>query len=128
MAHMSEMAKHEERSAYLFVLPWIIGFLVFSAGPLAASFIISFTEWPILAAPKWIGLKNYTTMFSDPLFWQSLKVTVYYTAIGVPMGLIAGFFVALLMNQKVRWIAVWRSVYYMPAVVGGVVGHQMNKR
>jgi len=122
---MSEMAKHEERSAYLFLLPWIIGFLVFSAGPLAASFLISFTEWPILAAPKWTGLKNYTTMLSDPLFWQSLKVTVYYTAIGVPMGLIAGFFVVLLTNQKVRWIALWRSVYYMPAVVGGVVVARM---
>ena len=125
MAHMSKMARHEERTAYLFLLPWIIGFVVFSAGPLGASFLIVFTEWPILAAPTWIGIQNYLTMVKDPLFWQSLKVTTVYTVIGVPMGLVAGFAVALLMNQQIRVIALWRAIYYMPAVVGGVVVARM---
>lgn len=125
MAGLTKMARHEERTAYLFLLPWIIGFILFSAGPLIASFVISFTEWPILSAPKWIGLENFFTMVDDPLFWQSLKITAIYTAIGVPMGLIAGFFVALMLNQKIRAVSWWRAIYYMPAVVAGVVVARM---
>lgn len=120
MARMSKLARREEATAYLCLLPWIIGFVVFSAGPLIASLAMSFTEWPILAPPRFNGLTNYRNLLDDRLFWQALKVTVLFSGVGVPLGLVAGFSVALVMNQNIRAIGLWRTIYYLPAVIGGV--------
>lgn len=105
---------------YLFVAPWIIGFLLFTAGPMLASIWISFTRWDLLSPPQYIGLDNWSQLPHDPLFWQSLKVTSLYTLINVPVLLVAGFGLALLMNANLRGIAFFRTLYYLPSLVSGV--------
>src|SRR5436305_10931190 len=86
---------------YLFIFPWLIGFIVFTAGALVGSFAISLTQWNLVGVPKFIGMKNYLDMIQDPLFWQSLKVTTLYL-LNVPLNLALGLLLALLLNQKVR--------------------------
>lgn len=105
---------------YLFISPWIIGFLVFTAGPMLASIAISFMRWELLQPPQFVGLNNWTAMFRDELFWQSLKVTSIYTVFNVPVALTFAFLLALLMNVRVRGIAFFRTLYYLPSLVSGV--------
>jgi multiple sugar transport system permease protein len=98
-----------------------LGFLIFTLGPMLASVYYSFTEYPILASPRWIGIGNYRTMLTDDeFFYQSLKVTVVYSLISVPLNLIVGFMIAILLNQDIRWVTVWRTVYYLPSIIAGV--------
>jgi multiple sugar transport system permease protein len=104
---------------YLFVLPWIVGFAVFTAGSLAGSFAISLTEWNLVGTPKFVGLGNYEKMVNDRLFWQSLKVTLLYL-LNVPLNLALGLLLALLLNQKVKGLSVFRTVFYLPSVTAGV--------
>jgi len=114
------LARREELEGYLFLLPWILGFLIFSLGPLLASVYLGFTQYRGYGVPKWIGAGNFQRMLLvDKLFWQSLKVTLLYAAGYLPLGLVFGFSIALLMNQKVRGILVFRTIYYLPAVVSG---------
>ena len=104
----------------LFVSPWLLGFVLFTLGPMIASFVIAMMRWNMVAAPVFVGLENYQLAFSDPLFWKSLKVTLIYSFASVPMGLVLGLFVAVLMNQKIPAMNVFRTIYYLPAVVSGV--------
>jgi multiple sugar transport system permease protein len=104
---------------YLFVAPWIIGFLAFTVGPLLGSMGISFTRYEITGTFEFIGLDNYTRMVVDRYFWQSLKVTVQFL-FSVPMRLVFGFLLALLLNQKLRGISLFRTLYYLPSVTAGV--------
>ncbi|MBI5302855.1 MAG: sugar ABC transporter permease [Chloroflexi bacterium] len=104
-------------SGYLFISPWIVGFLVFTLGPFIASLYISFTEWDFVKAPEFIGADNYVKLVNDPLFWQSLKVTTVYALGRVPLGIAVGLAAALLLNQKVRFVGLWRVIYYMPVVL-----------
>ena len=106
---------------YLFISPWLVGFIVFTAGPIIASLILSFTradpvDWP----PQWIGLDNYTRMLNDPLFWKSLGVTTYYTLLSVPLSVIFAVILALLLNQQIPFLSFWRTAYYLPSVTAGV--------
>ncbi len=111
----------EEIIAYLLISPWIIGFLIFTFGALVFSLIISFYNTDLLSPAKFVGLGNYQEMlFDDELFWQSLKVTTLYTIGIVPVQVGLGLLVALLLNQKVRGIGFWRTVFYLPSVVSGV--------
>jgi len=105
---------------FFFIMPWLVGFLLFTAGPMIASVIISFTRWELLQAPDWVGAMNWTNMVVDPLFWQSLKVTLYFTLLSVPTGLVISFLLALLMNADVKGIALFRTIYYLPSIVSGV--------
>jgi multiple sugar transport system permease protein len=103
------------------ISPWLAGFLLFVLGPMVASLFISFTKWDLLSPLKFVGLQNYEKMFTrDPLFWQSLKVTAIYTCVYVPMELAGGLVLALLMNQKLRFVGVFRTIYYLPSVLPGV--------
>jgi multiple sugar transport system permease protein len=114
------LAQREELEGYVFLLPWILGFLLFSLGPLLASMYLGMTVYRGYGTPKWVGLDNFQRMFTaDKLFWQSLKVTVTYAASFLPIGLIMGFSIALMMNQKVRGILLFRTIYYLPSVVSG---------
>ena len=118
---MSRMARREALWFYGLVGLWILGFVLFTGGPIVASAVLSFTRYDIVTPPEWIGVQNYTRLFTgDPLFWQSLKVTVIYSVLAIPLGLAASMALALLMNQKVRGIAIWRTLYYLPAVISGV--------
>lgn len=115
----------EAINAYIMLAPWIIGFIAFTAGPMIASIVISFMDWPLLQAPKWIGFENYKFMFKDELFWISLYNTIYYTVIGVPLRVIAALCVALAMNLKLRGISVYRTIYYIPSITPAVASSIM---
>jgi multiple sugar transport system permease protein len=105
----------------LFVLPWVIGFVVFQLFPFLASLVLSFTEWNFSQAPKVVGLENYRRLLlDDPLLRRSVWNTLYYTAIHVPGGLLIAFCLALLLNQRVRGIAVFRTLFYLPSITTGV--------
>ncbi len=113
----SSIAFRESVSGYLFISPWIIGFLFFTLGPMIASLGLSLTRWDLIGSPEFIGFGNYVELARDPLFWQSLKVTTLYSLGRVPLGIIFGLAVAVLLNQKVRWVGFWRVVYYLPVVL-----------
>jgi multiple sugar transport system permease protein len=106
---------------YLFILPWIIGFLVFTLGPLAFSLVMSFFDWPITSAPTFIGMYNYKNMFAhDPQFYKSLGITFKFAAIFVPLNLVIALILALLITQPVKGMKLFRTIFYLPAVVSGV--------
>lgn len=114
--------RKEAIAGYLFILPWIIGFLVFTLGPIVASFYFSLTHYEVVRAPVWAGLANYERLVQDDLFWQSMKVTSIYVAVSVPVGLVLSFLVALLMNQNVKGVGFWRTIFYLPNLVPLVAG------
>jgi multiple sugar transport system permease protein len=106
---------------YLFISPWLVGFVLFTAGPALASLVLSLHKWSLIRPPRFVGAANYTTMFTDdPLFWQSLRVTLIYVAVAVPLQIVFALFLALLLNQKVRLVPMFRTMFYLPSVVSGV--------
>lgn len=114
---ISPLMRREALAGYLFILPWIAGFLVFVLGPIVASFYFSLTDYQIVQSPTFIGLDNYDRLIHDDLFWQALKVTSVYVGIGTPLSLILSFATALLMNQRLRLLGFWRTAYYLPNLV-----------
>lgn len=109
--------------AYAFIAPWVIGFLIFTGGPIIASMVLSFFKWKIISAPQYIGFDNFVKLFTnDEWFRISLGVTAKYIAIYVPIAQALALLLALLLNQKVRGVGFWRTVFYLPAVVSGVAG------
>ena len=118
---ISPLLLREYIAFYLFASPWLLGLLVFTLGPMIASLMLSFADYPVIVAPKWIGLKNYVDLFTDDkLVWQSLKVTLLYSLGAIPMTLCFSFFVATLLNQQIKGVKIFRTIYYMPAVISGV--------
>jgi multiple sugar transport system permease protein len=121
---VAESAAGQRRNnitGYLFALPWFIGFFGFTLYPMISSLYYSFTSFNTMQAPKWIGLRNYTVMFTrDPLFWKSVGNTFYYAALSVPAGIIASLTMAVLLNQKARGIRVFRTLFYLPTVISSV--------
>ncbi|MDL2300918.1 sugar ABC transporter permease [Lachnospiraceae bacterium OttesenSCG-928-D06] len=109
-----------EKSFYLFVSPWIIGFLLFTLGPMLFSMYISFHDWELVREPVFIGLDNYRKMISDPLVAKSLSVTFRYTFMAVPLQVVLAFLIASLMNRKLKGIYVFRTIFYLPTLVQGV--------
>jgi multiple sugar transport system permease protein len=107
-------------TGYLFILPWIVGFLVFYLGPILASFFISFTRWDIVNPPHWVGLANYQRMFFDPEFVVAIKVTLKYAVVFLPLQVIFGVGLAVLLNAPRKGIGIYRTFYYLPYVVPGV--------
>jgi multiple sugar transport system permease protein len=106
---------------YLCISPWLIGFVLFYLGPIIASFYFSLTEWDLLTSPQFVGMDNYVRLFTrDALALKSFKVTLVYTLVYVPLDMIFGLSLALLLNQKLRGIGVFRTVYYLPSVLSGV--------
>ncbi|BFH15035.1 sugar ABC transporter permease [Paenibacillus melissococcoides] len=106
---------------YLFIMPWIIGFLAFTLGPLVFSLVISFYEWPIVGEKTFVGIANYVEMFrGDPLFWTSLGVTLKFAALFVPLNIGVALLLAILLNQRVRGSGFFRSAFYLPSVISGV--------
>lgn len=117
----SRLAVREAIEGYIGISPWLIGFLVFTAGPFIASIYLSFTNWRITTEPSWIGINNYVRLFTkDPDFYQSLKVTFTYVALALPLHLIAGLGLSLLLNKKVPGMNIFRTVFYLPVVLSGV--------
>lgn len=108
----------EAATGYALILPWLIGLIVWTIGPFIASFYLSFTEYKILTPPTWIGIDNYVEMFTDDRrFWRVLRFTLGYSLINVPLGLVGALLTATLLNQDVRGMGIWRTLYYLPAVL-----------
>lgn len=105
---------------YIFIMPFILGFLLWFLIPALTAVWLTFHEWNLISPPRFIGFKNLTDIPQDDLFWQSLRVTVNFTLISVPIGLVFGFLLALLMNTKVRGIELFRTIYYLPSIVPAV--------
>jgi len=103
----------------LFVLPWFIGFVIFSFGPFLASLVISFTNWNMVDSPKFVGLDNYTRLFADENYIKSLVNTLYYTVLHVPGQIILAFGVACLLNRQVYGLPLFRTCFYLPAITSG---------
>ena len=101
--------------------PWLVGFALLTAGPLIASLYLSFTKFDLLQPPEWDGLANYTKMFNDSRFWQSLSVTMIYVVVTVPVQLAFALAVAVLLNREIRGIGWYRSIFYLPSLLGGSV-------
>jgi multiple sugar transport system permease protein len=107
---------------YTFLLPWLIGFLVFSVGPILASLYLSFTKYDLLTPPSWSGLRNYIVMFTmDPRFIQALKVTFLYVSVSVPLQLALALAIAMVLNRGIRGLTLYRAFYYLPSLLGGSV-------
>ena len=114
------MARKEEIAFYLFISPWIIGFLLFDAGAILASFAISFTNWSALSTPSFTGVENYTKLINDSLFYKAMGNSLYYGLGSVGLGTIVSFLLALLLNQDVKGMALFRTIFYLPSVVSGI--------
>ena len=114
----SNLKRRRIVSFYLFLLPWMIGFVVFTAGPMLVSAGLAFTRYDILSPPQWVGLENFERMFfDDPLFWVSLRVTAVYTFVVVPLNTTIAYCLALLLNRNVFALSFWRTAYYVPYIV-----------
>lgn len=111
----------EEIKGFLFISPWIIGFLMFRLWPVMQSFVYSFTSFNIFNPPQFIGLDNFTRMVNDPLFWKSLSVTFTYVLISVPLKLMFALFIAIILSNKLRNINLYRTIYYLPSILGSSI-------
>ena len=105
---------------YVFILPWLVGLIIFKLGPLFFSFVISWYQWNIVSSAKFVGLSNYRNIISDKLFWKSTLNTLYFW-LNVPIGLILALLIAMLLNKQIKGISVFRAIIYLPAVTAGVV-------
>jgi len=114
-------AGRDNKVGYLFLLPWLIGLIVITIGPMIASLYLSFTNYSLIQAPKWIGLDNYTRMFTDDRLLNSLKVTFIYVFVSTPLQLALALAIALLLNEGMRGLPFYRSVFYLPSMLGGSV-------
>ena len=107
---------------YLFIGPWLLGFLGLTLIPMVATLLLSFTRYDILSPPRWIGLENFRMMFfDDPRYWRSVKATLYFALTSVPLRLAFALAVAMLLKASRRFIEVYRAVFYAPSIVGGSV-------
>lgn len=115
------LERREAAQGYVFILPWIIGFIAFTGGPLLFSLYASFTNYDFTSKMDFVGLDNYKQMFTeDPLFWVSLKNTLFYVVLMVPLTTMASVFLASLLNQKIPGMRIFRTIYYLPSVLSGV--------
>ena len=109
-------------AGYVFILPFIIGLIVFTAIPFFTSLYLAFTNYNILSAPKWVGLDNFKKMFlEDDLFWTSFKVTFKFALIQVPIKLTVALLVALVLSRSTRLTSFYRAAFYIPSLMGGSV-------
>jgi multiple sugar transport system permease protein len=117
LSRISRFFRSDHLKGYLFISPWLIGFFAFSVYPIAAALYYSFTEYNVLMPPEWIGTQNYKAIWTDGLFHSTLYNTVYYVALSVPLKLLVALLLAALLNQKVRGISVFRTLFYLPTIV-----------
>jgi multiple sugar transport system permease protein len=111
----------KELQGLLFISPWLIGFVLFAAGPILLSLFMSFTRWSLLSPPQWIGLENYSEIFfQDPLVYTSLWNTAYFVLFSVPLGMMLSLLLALLLNQKLHGMGLFRTIFFLPSVTNMV--------
>jgi multiple sugar transport system permease protein len=115
------MEAKENWVAYLFLLPWFVGLIALTLGPMLGSLYLSFTRYDLLSAPQWIGFQNYSAMFGDIRLLDSIKVTAIYVIFSVPLKLAFALLVAMLLNRGLRGLGIYRAIYYVPSLLGGSV-------
>ncbi|MEC1262469.1 sugar ABC transporter permease [Bacillus swezeyi] len=114
--------RNDNLAGYAFISPFIIGFLCFTVIPMGASLLLSFTNYDLFTTPQWIGLDNYKTMLTDDeKYWGSLKVTFYYVLAGVPLRLAFALFIAVILNRAEKGVGIYRTLFYLPSIIGGSV-------
>jgi multiple sugar transport system permease protein len=114
-------SQQEALWGYFFILPWLLGFVFFTGGPIVASALLSFCKWDLITNIEWVGFSNYIHLFTrDQRFWISLYNTFYYTFFSVPLQLVAGLAIAMLMHQNIKFIKIFRTIFYFPSVTAGV--------
>ena len=114
-------AGRDNKAGYLFLLPWLIGLVLIVAGPMLASLYLSFTNYSLIQAPEWTGLENYLRMLDDPRLHKSISVTFIYVIVGVPAQLIVALAIAMLLNEGMKGLALYRSIFYLPSMLGASV-------
>ncbi len=116
-------ARMRDRVApYLFLAPWLIGFVAITLGPMIYSFYLSFTDYSLLAEPNWVGIDNYVRMFTaDPKYLESVRVTLVYVLVSVPLQLAFALLLAIILNRGLRGLPLYRSIYYLPSLIGASV-------
>ena len=116
----SRILRRESIEGYLCIAPWLVGLAFLTLGPVLFSFAMSLTKWDMIDPPRWVGADNYARIFADDFrFRQSLKVTAIYAAFAVPLGLVCSLALAMLLNLSVRGMRVFRSIFYIPAILPG---------
>ncbi len=115
-----QTSRREAISFYLSISPWLIGFVLFTAGPMIISLLTSFTSWDLITEPAWVGTAQYEKMLHDSRFWQALRVTSIYTFAYVPLDLAGGLLLAMLVRPKIAAMRFYRTVFYLPTVFSGV--------
>jgi multiple sugar transport system permease protein len=111
------MNHKDSRIALLFALPWLLGFTTFLAYPVLASFLYSFTDFSVLRPPRFVGFENYVEMAHDDVFWTTIRNTLIYVLSAVPLGSVTALLLALLLNTKVKGMAFYRTLFYVPSLV-----------
>lgn len=111
----------DNKVAYLFLLPWLLGLAFITIGPMIASLYLSLTDYNLLQAPNFIGIENYLEMAEDRRLWNSLRVTFVYVLVGVPIQLVVALGIALMLDRGLRGLAIYRSIFYLPSLLGGSV-------
>jgi multiple sugar transport system permease protein len=120
---MGPIRRREAIAGFLFVSPWVVSLVIFAAYPVIAAIYFSFTDYNILEPPQWVGLKNYVEIFTtDQTFWISVNNTAYYALISVPLRLGLALLLALILNLRAKGIGMYRTLFYLPALVPPVVG------
>ncbi len=112
----SGLRREETIAGYLFLLPNLIGFLIFSLIPIVATFGLTLTNWDLIGERTFVGLENYQKLVADELFWKTARNTVTYTLGAVPIGVFIAFWLALLLNRKMRGVVFFRTVFFLPYV------------
>ncbi|NUR94311.1 MAG: sugar ABC transporter permease, partial [Kribbellaceae bacterium] len=113
--------KKDNLAGYLFLAPWLLGLFLITIGPMLASLYLSFTDYNLIQAPKWIGLENFTRMLSDQRLHNSLRVTFTYVFVSVPLQLMIALLLAVVLDRGVRGMAFYRSIFYLPSLLGSSV-------
>ncbi len=122
------MRKKEALWFYLLILPWVIGFVTLTLGPMIYSFILSLTDWDLFTAPKFNDFQNYISLFTtDKIFWKAVYNTLYYALISVPLGMTFSLFIAYFLNRPIKGSAIYRTLYYIPATVPAVASALLFK-
>jgi multiple sugar transport system permease protein len=117
----SSLEKKENMAGYLFLLPWFVGMIVFMAGPVLSSLYLSFTNYNLIGIPQWLGLQNYSEMLHDPQWLDAVKVTLLYVFFSVPLKIVFALIIAMLLKQGLRGLGIYRTIYYIPSLLGGSV-------
>ena len=114
---MTRMERKRLCMGLLFISPWILGFLAFSVYPLLSSLYHSFCDYSVLSPAVWVGAENYSTLFNDDVFWRSVSNTVFFAAVAIPMGMVLSLSLAILLNCKVPFQGLFRTIFFLPSLV-----------